>query len=105
MAERRLKREERGGKIAQGCMCDALVCTDCTHRHQSIEERLKDKRALRCTCRGQQHSYANEKCDLFSKGAGERTWPGSNVKVSREDWQFCDRMRARKRRKAEDEAI
>ena len=83
----------------------SLVCTDCTHRHQSIEERLKDKRALRCTCRGQQRSYANEKCQLFPERAGEKPWPGSNVEVSREDWQLCERMRATKRRKAEDEAL
>ena len=81
------------------------MCTDCTRRHQSIEGRLKDKRALRSTCKGQQHSYANEKCKLFPKRAGDKPWPGSNVEVTREDWQLCERMRARKRRKAEDEAL
>ena len=41
-----------------------LVCTDCCSMQQAIEAKLKDKKAIRCTCRGQQHSYSNEKCKL-----------------------------------------
>ena len=47
-----------------------LVCTQCCTRHDAIEAKLKDKKAIRCTCRGQQHSYANEKCKLFP----EKNW-------------------------------
>ena len=78
-----------------------LVCTECSTRLQAIEAKLKDKKAIRCTCRGQQHSYAHEKCTLFQKKAGEKRWPGSNLEgdkaVTEEDYKCCERMRWRKR--------
>ena len=62
-----------------------------------------DKKALRCTCRGQQHSHSNEKCKLYTQKAGEKRWPGCNLKynkaVTEEDYKFCERMRERKRQK------
>ena len=75
----------------------ALVCTVCTARHRAIEDTLRDNKALRCTCKGKAkdrvHSFSNEKCDLYPKKAGEQRWPGSNLKVSIDDWHFCTRMR------------
>ena len=80
-----------------------LVCTECCTRQQAIEAKLKEKKAIKCTCPGQQHSYANEKCKLFPKKAGEKRWPGSNLEgdmeVTLEDFQFCERMRLRKQQK------
>ena len=80
-----------------------LVCTECCKKSDAIETKLKDKKAIRCTCRGQQHSYANEKCKLFPKKAGEKRWPGSNLEgdmaVTLEDFQFWERMRSRKQQK------
>ena len=80
-----------------------LVCTQCCTRHDGIETKLKDKKAIRCTCRGQQHSYANEKCKLFPQKAGEKRWPGSNLEgdmeVTLEYFHFCERMRSRKQRR------
>ena len=80
-----------------------LECTQWCTRHDGIETKLKDKKAIRCTCRGQQHSYANEKCKLFPKKAGEKRWPGSNLEgdmeVTLQDFQFCERMRSRKQRR------
>ena len=66
-------------------------------------KKLKDKEALRCTCKGQQHSHSNEKCKLHATKAGEKRWPGCNLKddkaVTEEDFKFAERMRERKRRK------
>ena len=81
------------------------MCTECTQKLLTIEAKLQDKKALRCTCKGQQHSYANEKCKLFPKKAGDKRWPGCNLEVTLEDFQFCERMHSRKRRKQEDEAL
>ena len=61
------------------------------------EHDVKVKDAIRCTCRGQQHSFANEKCKLYMSQAGERIWPGKNKDVSEEDWHFCERMRKRRK--------
>ena len=64
---------------------------------------LKYKGALRCTCKGQQHSHSNEKCKLHTTKAGEKRWPGCNLKddkaVTEEDFKFAERMRWRKRQK------
>ena len=80
-----------------------LVCTECCRRFATIEQNLKEKQALRCTCRGQQHSHSNEKCKLYTQKAGEKRWPGCNLKddkaVTEEDYKFCERMRWRKRQK------
>ena len=80
-----------------------LVCTDCCRRFATIEMNLKDKQALRCTCKGQQHSHSNEKCKLYTQKAGEKRWPGCNLKenkaVTEEDYKFCERMRWRKKQK------
>ena len=74
-----------------------LVCTKCSRKFAAIEQKLKDKRALRCTCKGQQHSHSNEKCKLYPQKAGEKRWPGCNLKddkaVTEEDYNFCERMR------------
>ena len=80
-----------------------LVCTECCKKSDAIETKLKDKKAIRCTCRGQQHSYSNEKCKLHPQTAGENRWPGSNLEgdkaVTEEDYKFCERMRRRTRQK------
>ena len=80
-----------------------LVCTECCRRFATIEQNLKDKQALRCTCKGQQHSHSNEKCKLYQQKAGEKRWPGCNLKddkaVTEEDYKFCERMRERKRQR------
>ena len=80
-----------------------LLCMECCRRFATIELNLKDKQALRCTCRGQQHSHSNEKCKLYTQKAGEKRWPGCNLKgekaVTQEDYAFCERMRWRKRQK------
>ena len=64
---------------------------------------LRDKGALRCTCKGQQHSHSNEKCKLHATKAGEKRWPGCNLKgdkaVTKEDYELVARMRERKRQK------
>ena len=80
-----------------------LVCTECCRRFATIEQNLKEKQALRCTCRGQQHSHSNEKCKLYPQKAGEKRWPGCNLEhdkaVTKEDYKFCERMRERKRQR------
>ena len=62
-----------------------------------------DKKALRYTCRGQQHSHSNEQCKLYPQKAREKRWPGCNLKhdkaVTEEYYNFCERMRWRKRQK------
>ena len=87
----------RRGRRAQ------LVCTECSRRFADIEKNLKDKQALRCTCKGQQHSHSNEKCKLYPQKAGEKRWPGCNLEhdkaVTEEDYKFCERMRERKRQR------
>ena len=82
-----------------------LACTACCTRQQAIEAKLKEKKAIKCTCPGQQHSYANEKCKLFPQKAGDKLWPGSNLEVTLEDFQFYERMRSRKRHKKEGEVV
>ena len=81
--------KRRGGK---------LVCQECSARQRRIEEKLKEKKSIRCTCRGQQHSYSNEKCKLYPGRAGEKLWPGQNNEVSEDDWHFVERMRKRAKR-------
>ena len=80
-----------------------LVCTHRTARVQAIESRLQQKKAVRCTCKGGQHSMTNEKCQLHPRTAGDKRWPGCNLKdedaVTEADWKFCQRMRERKRQK------
>ena len=80
-----------------------LVCKECSRRFATIEQNLRDKQALRCTCKGQQHSHSNEKRKLYPQKAGEKRWPGCNLKddkaVTAEDYKFAERMRARKRQK------
>ena len=75
-----------------------LVCQECSARQRRIEEKLKQKKSIRCTCRGQQHSYSNEKCKLYPGRAGEKLWPGQNNDVSEDDWHFVERMRKRDKR-------
>mgnify|MGYP000358776956 CR=1 FL=1 len=79
----------------------ALVCTDCTARHQAIEGKLRDKRSLRCTCKGKQkdrvHDFSNEKCDLYPRHVGDQRWPESNKEVTLEDYKFSERMRKRQK--------
>ena len=83
-----------------------LVCTECYTRADAIETKLKDKKAIWCTCRGQHHSYANEKCKHVQT-TGEHRWPGSNLEggmaVTLDDFQLCERMRSRKRQKRRSE--
>ena len=67
----------------------ALVCTDCVGRHRAVESRLRDKKAIRCTCKGSSHNFNNEKCALFPRSAGEKRWPGKNVGVTLDDFEFC----------------
>ena len=90
-----LKNDKRRGQRSD------LVCLDCADRHKEIEGTLKDKKAIRCTCGGKQsnrvHIFSNEKCSLFQRFAGERRWPGSNMGVTADDFQFCERMRKRRR--------
>ena len=90
-----LKDYKRRGRSTQ------LVCIECCTGPQAIEAKLKDRKAIRCTCRGQQHSYSNERCQLHAQTVGEKCWPGSNLEggmaVTLEDFQFCERMRSRKR--------
>ena len=74
-----------------------LVCTECCTRQQAIEAKLKHKKAIKCTCLGQQHSYSNEKCKLYQTKAGEKIWPGKNKEVSEDDWHFVERMRKRQK--------
>ena len=78
-----------------------LVCLDCAERHKKIEGALRDKLAIKCTCKGKQsnrvHIISNEKCSLFPRFAGERRWPGSNMGVAFDDFQFSERMRKRRR--------
>ena len=96
-AAQMLKNYRRRGRGAQ------LVCTECSRRFADIEKNLKDKQALRCTCKGQQHSHSNEKCKLYPQKAGEKRWPGCNLEhdkaVTEEDYNFCERMRERKRQR------
>ena len=46
---------------------------------------LRSKDAWKCTCKSKQHSYANEKCQLFSARSGEERWKGKNKGVTKED--------------------
>ena len=71
------------------------MCQECSARQRRIEEKLKQKKSIRCTCTGQQHSYSNEKCKLYQRKAGENIWPGQNNEVSEDDWHFAERMRKR----------
>ena len=71
------------------------MCQECSARQRRIEEKLKQKKSIRCTCTGQQHSYSNEKCKLYAGRAGEKLWPGQNNEVSEDDWHFVERMRKR----------
>ena len=73
----------------------SLVCEECIAWQRRIEGKLKEKRSIRCTCKGQQHSYSNEKCKLYRRKAGEKIWPGKNNEVSEDDWHFVERMRKR----------
>ena len=76
-----------------------LVCSDCYDRHKRIEKVLKQKGALNCTCRGKAgHLHSNEKCDLFPEFNGKRKWPGMNLAVTWDDWQFCENMRKRQKK-------
>ena len=79
----------------------ALVCSDCVARHRKVEATLRDKRSIRCTCKGKVkervHVFSNEKCSLFPLYAGEHRWPGKNLDVTFEEYQFCERMRRRQR--------
>ncbi len=43
------------------------------------------------------HVFGNEKCTLYPQYAGELRWPGSNMKVTLDDYQLCERMRKRKK--------
>ena len=78
-----------------------LVCSDCADRHQKIEGILRNKKSIKCTCPGNAkervHNPNNEKCSLFPRFAGERRWPGSNMDVTLDDFQFCERMRRRQK--------
>ena len=73
-----------------------LVCTICIARHRAIEEKLKDKKSARCTCKGPQaqrrHDFSNERCGLYPQ-----MWPGHNNEISIDDWKFAERMRKRRR--------
>ena len=82
--------------------------TACVHgvlpQVRQHRKNLKDKGALRCTCKGQQHSHSNEQCKLYTTKAGEKRWPGCNLKddkaVTEGDYTLL-RTDARKK-KAED---
>jgi len=75
----------------------SLLCTECIARQKLIDSKLKDKKSVRCTCRGKDHSYANEKCKLYPQHAGQDTWPGHNNDVSKVDWQFFERHHKRRK--------
>ena len=78
-----------------------LVCSDCVARHQKIERLLRDKRFLRCTCKGTMkervHDFSNETCSLYPRYAGEKRWLGKNNDVTYDDYDFCERMRKRRK--------
>ena len=78
------------------------MCTECTSRLQAIETKLKHKKAARCSCKGGQHDYSNERCKLFPQKQGEKRWPGYNLegdlRVSQKDWSFAERMRKRQKK-------
>ena len=80
----------------------ALVCTDCVARHREIESPLRDKRSIRCTCKGKQnesvHDFSNEKCALLPRVAGDHRWPGEDNNVTLDDYEFCERMRKRQKK-------
>ena len=82
-----------------------LLCMECCRRFATIKLNLKDKKALRCTCKGQQHSHSNENCKLYPQKAGEKRWPGCNLKgnkaVTEEDYTFFERMHERKQQKTD----
>lgn len=62
-----------------------LVCEECIKKDKekakSIEKALKKRGAWKCTCHNPIHA---EKCQLYDR----RRWPGGNVGVSKEDYEF-----------------
>ena len=80
-----------------------LLCMQCCRRFATIKLNLKDKKALRCTCRDSRHSHSNEQCKLYPQKAGEKLWPGCNLTddkaVTEEDYKFYERMHTRKQQK------
>ena len=47
-----------------------LTCKACTERQRGVEALLREKGALKCTCKGQDHDYSNERCKLHMDRAG-----------------------------------
>ena len=82
-------------------MLVTLTCNDCIRRCREIRGRLLRPGSWRCTCRGTKdtrvHHAGNEKCELFPQYAGEKRWPGKNMKVSQEELQLLERCTKRRR--------
>ena len=79
-----------------------IVCFDCTARYAELEKILRQKKSWKCKCPGvgfdRLHRTENIKCDLFETQMGQKRWPGKNNNVCKEDWQFVERMRKRRKK-------
>ena len=69
-------------------------------REKHLKRKLKQKTALRCTCKHKAQSGKHalfstqkahdEKCLLFATQLGIRKWAGQNVGVTEDDLDFLD---------------
>ena len=76
-----------------------------TMKAKAIKQKLAEKGAWRCTCRGAtkyslaNHNSLNERCPLHPVRHGEFRWPGANLKgnkrVTLEEWQFLENFQKR----------
>ena len=62
------------------------VCTPCQERLADIKKKLARRDAWKCTCH-RHHGHA-EKCPLHPQFAGERRWPGKNIGLPEDDYDF-----------------
>ena len=85
-------------------VAQALVCSDCRDAHAQTEKKLQEDLshpdAWQCTCPGaarrRMHDPSNYRCRLYPGQAGQRRWPGGNDGISEGEWEFAEKMRARK---------
>ena len=78
----------------------SMVCLDCYAKQKQIMKVLRNKKAWRRTCPGtgwtRPHLMSNVSCPLFGMQMEERRWPGKNVEVLEEEWNFVLRMLKRR---------
>jgi len=80
---------------------DKLLCKDCVAKEsrlkQVFQRSMAKPNAWKCTCPGKgmdrTHLISNEKCGLHPQRAGEKRWPGKNVGVREEDFNFLEQAR------------